>query len=67
MMLGPFLFNPEKYNNKVVGQIQVSLKRLSDDRIWTFDSRDKDVDGKYFNVKLRIRNSFCRHIPPRSA
>lgn len=43
--------NPEKYDNKKISNIKVSLTRKSDNKIWDFDNKNTDKNGKFFNVE----------------
>ncbi|WP_235847575.1 S-layer homology domain-containing protein [Paenibacillus tuaregi] len=43
--------NDEKYDNERTDQIAVELTRTRDGKQWTFDKKDTNKDGKYFNVQ----------------
>ncbi|MCE5168875.1 S-layer homology domain-containing protein [Paenibacillus profundus] len=44
-------FNVDRYDRTRTEHIQVALTRTRDGKQWVFDSKDKNKNGKYFNVE----------------
>lgn len=45
------ILNPTIYDRSKTSEINVTLTRINDNKVWTFDWSDTDKSGKYFNVE----------------
>ncbi|MCR8657087.1 S-layer homology domain-containing protein [Paenibacillus endoradicis] len=44
--------NPDVYDRNKVSDIKVTLTRERDQKVWNFDSNDRDYEGDFFTVSL---------------
>ncbi|WP_051287152.1 S-layer homology domain-containing protein [Paenibacillus taiwanensis] len=42
--------NPEKYDNTKLDQVEVTITRPADGKLWTLNKSHKDKKGSYFNI-----------------